>query len=127
MQKEGKSNISDTQTAIFEYEDLNCVWQHRTWGSPADPEYPWAFKIYGEKGILKGDVMKAEFIPVDGGETIRFDVIYEREVYPEDVTEKDIELHAAPATRGHMIDAADGCRLRRRRRGPASGHRRPAA
>ena len=48
--------------------------------------------------------MKAEFIPVDGGETIRFDVVYEREAYPEDVTEKDIELHAAPATRGHMID-----------------------
>ena len=104
VQKEGESNISDTQTAIFEYDDLNCVWQHRTWGNPADPEYPWAFKIYGEKGILKGDVMKAEFIPVDGGETVRFDVVYEREKYPEDVTEKDIELHAAPATRGHMID-----------------------
>lgn len=48
--------------------------------------------------------MKAQFIPVDGGEPLRFDVVYEREEYPKDVTEAAIELHAAPATRGHMID-----------------------
>ena len=30
--------------------------------------------------------------------------MYERQKYPEDVTEKDIELHAAPATRLHMLD-----------------------
>ena len=104
VQKDGKSNISDTQTAVFEYDGLNCNWEHRTWGNPDDPEYPWAFKIYGEKGVFKGDVMKAEFIPVDGSESIRFDVLYEKEKYPEDLTEKDLELHAAPATRRHMID-----------------------
>ena len=104
VQKDGKSNISDTQSAVFEYDGLNCNWQHRTWGNPNDPEYPWAFKIYGEKGVLKGDVMKAEFVPVDGSESIRFDVLYEKEKYPEDLSEKDIELHAAPATRRHMID-----------------------
>lgn len=104
VQKDGKSNISDTQTAVFEYDGLNCNWEHRTWGNPDDPEYPWAFKIYGEKGVFKGDVMKAEFIPIDGSETIRFDVLYEKEKYPEDLTEKDLELHAAPATRRHMID-----------------------
>ncbi|MGI8636927.1 MAG: Gfo/Idh/MocA family protein, partial [Segetibacter sp.] len=26
VQKEGKSNISDTQSALFEYDDLNCLW-----------------------------------------------------------------------------------------------------
>ncbi|WP_282050502.1 Gfo/Idh/MocA family protein [Maribacter aquivivus] len=104
VQKDGKSNISDTQSAVFEYDGHNCNWQHRTWGNPDDTDYPWSFKIYGEKGVLKGDVMKAEFIPVDGSETIRFDVVYEKEKYPEDLTEKDIELHAAPATRKHMID-----------------------
>jgi hypothetical protein len=30
--------------------------------------------------------------------------VYEKEKYPEDVTEKDIELNAAPATRRHMLD-----------------------
>ncbi|MEP2278579.1 Gfo/Idh/MocA family oxidoreductase [Maribacter sp.] len=104
VQKEGKSNISDTQSVEFEYDGLNCNWQHRTWGNPDDPEYPWAFKIYGEKGVLKGDVMKAEFVPVDGSDSIRFNVLYEKEKYREDLTEKDLELHAAPATRRHMID-----------------------
>lgn len=104
IQKEGKSNIADTQTAVFEYDDLNCVWQHRSWGNPADPEYPWAFVIYGEKGVLKGSTMQADFIPYKNGEPIHFNVLYEKEKYPEDLEEKDNELHAAPATRRHMID-----------------------
>ncbi len=104
VQKEGKSNISDTQTAVFQYDDLNCVWQHRSWGNPADPEYPWAFTIYGDKGVVKGSTMKADFIPYGDGEPIHFDVLYEKEKYPEDLVEKDNELNAAPATRRHMID-----------------------
>jgi predicted dehydrogenase len=100
----GKSNIADTQHAIFEYDGLNCVWQHRTWGTAADPEYPWAFKIYGEKGTLCGSTMKYDFIPEGKGEKIHKDVIYEREKYPEDLTENSIELHAAPATRLQMLN-----------------------
>ncbi|GAB3233233.1 Gfo/Idh/MocA family oxidoreductase [Algoriphagus aestuariicola] len=103
VQKEGKSNISDTQSAIFEYPELNVVWQHRTWGTPDDPEYPWAFKIFGEKGTLVGSTMKADFIPLNKDEKpIHFDCLFEREKYPEDLNEPDIELNAAPATRYHM-------------------------
>lgn len=105
VQKEGKSNISDTQTAIFEYDNLNCVWQHRSWGTPADPEYPWAFKLYGDKGTLSASTMKYDFVPLgNGGEKIHRDVVYEKEKYPEDLTEERIELNAAPATRLHMLD-----------------------
>ena len=105
VQKEGKSNISDTQTAVFEYDDLNCVWQHRTWGTPADPDYPWAFVLYGEKGTLRGSTMKCDFTPVgEEGKKIHLDVVYEKEKYPEDLTEDRIELNAAPATRLHMLD-----------------------
>src|SRR3546814_10448799 len=75
VQKGGKSTSADTQTAVFEYDELNCVWQHRTWGTPADPEYPWAFIIYGDKGTLKGSVMKYEFIPVGKGDRITKDEI----------------------------------------------------
>ena len=100
----GKSNIADTQTAVFEYENLNCVWQHRTWGTSADPEYPWAFKIYGEKGTLSASVMKYDFISTDGKIRLHKDVTYEREKYPEDISEKNIELHTAPATRNHMLN-----------------------
>ena len=100
----GRSNIADTQTAVFEHPGLTCVWQHRTWGTSADPDYPWGFKIYGEKGTLCGSTMRYDFIPVGKGERVRGDVVYEREQFPEDLKEKDIELHAAPATRKHMQD-----------------------
>ena len=37
VSKGGKANIADTQTATFDFGDLDIVWQHRTWGEPADP------------------------------------------------------------------------------------------
>lgn len=105
VQKDGKSNTSDTQTATFEYENLNVAWTHRTWGLAPDPKYPWALVIYGEKGTLKASTMSYDFYPAGKNEpSIHKDVVYEREQYPEDLTEKDIELNAAPATRGHMKD-----------------------
>jgi predicted dehydrogenase len=104
VQKEGKSNITDTQSAIFEYEGLNCVWQHRTWGTAADPKYPWSFKLYGEKGTLAASTMSYDFIPEGNGTPIHKEVVYEKEKYPEDVTEPAIELNAAPATRLHMLN-----------------------
>ena len=94
-------NRPDTQHAIFEFDEMNFVWQHRMWGQPDDPDYWWSFKIYGDKGTLKASVRKAEFIPVDG-DPVRFDVLYEKEEYPEDLTEDGMELFAAPATRRHM-------------------------
>ena len=105
VQKEGKSNIADTQTAVFEYDGLNCVWQHRTWGTPPDPEYPWGLTIYGEKGTLRLSTMQYDFTPVDPkGQKIHGTCLFEREKYPEDLTEDRIELNAAPATRLHMLD-----------------------
>ncbi|MCW3082271.1 Gfo/Idh/MocA family oxidoreductase [Segetibacter sp.] len=104
VNKGTRSNISDTQSVLFEYDDLNCIWQHRTWGTASDPEFPWAFKIYGDKGTLQADVHKYNFIPDGKGEKIHKDVVYEKEKYPEDLTEPGIEIHTAPATRGHMLN-----------------------
>jgi predicted dehydrogenase len=104
VQKEGKSNIADTQSAIYEYPEFNVVWQHRTWGTPPDPEYPWALFIHGEKGTLKASTMKYDFIPQGEGKPVHGDVVYEKEQFPEDNSEPDIELNAAPATRLHMKD-----------------------
>lgn len=105
VQKDGKSNIADTQSATFEFDNFNAQWQHRSWGNPTDPDYPWALFIYGEKGTLKASTMRADFIPNDAkAKPLHFDCVFEREQYPEDVSEKDIELNAAPATRRHMQD-----------------------
>ncbi len=105
VDKGGKSNISDTQSAVFEYPELNCVWQHRSWGTPTNPEYPWSFTLYGEKGTLWASTMQYDFIPEGKeGKKIHMDVVYEKEKYPEDLTEERIELNAAPATRLHMLN-----------------------
>ncbi len=34
---ESKANISDTQTATFDFDDLDVVWTHRSWGSAPTP------------------------------------------------------------------------------------------
>ena len=104
VDKASKANITDTQTATFEFDGLNVVWTHRTWGNPPDPEYPWAAIIYGENGTLKASVNKYEFIPRGKGKGIKKDVVMELEEYPEDKTEKDLEKHVAPAIRGHLKD-----------------------
>jgi predicted dehydrogenase len=103
-QKDANSNIADTQTAVFEYEDLNCVWNHRSWGTSPDPEYPWAVIIYGDKGTLKVSVTRYDFIPDSKSEKIHGDAVYEKEKYPIDATEPKMELHAAPATRAHLLN-----------------------
>ena len=105
VQKEAKANTTDTQTASFEYDDLKVVWQHRTWGAPPDPKYPWAAIFYGDKGTLKVSVNGYDFIPEGkGGQPIHRDVTYELEQYPEDKTEPRLEKHVAPAIRFHMKD-----------------------
>jgi predicted dehydrogenase len=103
VDKASKANISDSQTATFDYDNLQVVWTHRSYGDPPDPKYPWGATFYGDKGTLKASVMSWDFIPSGKGQTpIHEDVTYEYEQFPEDRTEKDLERHVAPAIRGHM-------------------------
>ncbi|AMY11323.1 Inositol 2-dehydrogenase [Luteitalea pratensis] len=102
VDKNSKANISDTQTATFDFAGLPVVWTHRTYGDAPDPKYPWGATIYGDKGTLKASVMGWDFTPREGGTPLHEDVTYEFEQYPEDRTEKDLERHVAPAIRGHM-------------------------
>ncbi len=104
VDKQSKANISDTQTASFDFDDLSVIWNHRTWGDPVDPKYPWGAILYGDKGTLKMSVHSYDFIPRGSGNPIHRDVTYELEQFPEDQTEKDLEKHVAPAIRGHMLD-----------------------
>ncbi len=104
VQTDSAATTSDTQTATFDYGDLTVTWQHRSWGDAPDPKYPWALTLYGDKGTLKANLEQYDFTPRGEGEAIHQDCLFEREEYPEDLQEKDIELQAAPATRGHMID-----------------------
>ncbi len=103
VDKKSKANITDTQTASFDFPNLRVVWTHRSYGSAPDPNYPWGATIYGDKGTLKASVNSFDYIPMAKGEApIHEDVVMELEQFPEDKTEKDLERHVAPAIRGHM-------------------------
>jgi predicted dehydrogenase len=114
VDKASKANITDSQTATFEFPDLRVVWTHRTWGDAPDPKYPWGATLYGDKGTLKASVMSYDFVPQGGGESVHKDVTYEFEQYPIDRTEKDLERHVAPAIRGHMKDLLANMKTRGR-------------
>jgi predicted dehydrogenase len=104
LNKGSKANISDTQTATFDFGDLEVIWQHRTWGHPPDPDYPWGATIYGDKGTLKLSVWRYDFIPMGNGQRLHGEPLYEYDKYPEDRTEKDLERHVASGIRWHMQD-----------------------
>ncbi len=104
VDKGSKANITDTQIASFDFNDVKVTWEHRTWGEAADPNYPWGATFYGDKGTLKVSVMSYDFTPFGSGKAEHLDVAYELQQYPEDRTEKDLEKHVAPAIRGHMKD-----------------------
>jgi predicted dehydrogenase len=114
VDRNSKANITDTQTATFDFDDKTVVWQHRTWGTTPDPDYPWGATIYGDRGTLKVSVMRYDFIPQGQGERVHRDVAYEFEQYPEDRTERDLERHVAPAIRGHMRNFLEAIRTRGR-------------
>src|SRR6266545_3280708 len=104
VDKASKANITDSQSATFDFGNLQVVWTHRTYGDPPDPKYPWGATFYGDKGTLKASVMGYDFVPAGNGQPLHEDVTYEFEQFPEDRTEKDLETHVAPAIRAHMKD-----------------------
>ncbi len=105
VDKKARANISDTQTATFEFDDLDVVWTHRSWGEAPDKKYPWSAIFYGEKGVLKASVNDYEFFPNGKDQpTLSGKPLFEYAKYPEDETEKDLERHVASAVRWHMMD-----------------------
>jgi predicted dehydrogenase len=105
VDKKSKANITDTQSATFDFGDMQVVWQHRTWGQANDPEYPWGATFYGDKGTLKADVHKYAFTPQGKDKpTQTGKALFEYEKYPEDKDEKDLERHVASAIRWHVQD-----------------------
>jgi predicted dehydrogenase len=110
----GTNNISDTQTAMFDFDEVTVVWQHRRFGTTPDPAYPWGATLYGDKGTLKAGVMGYDFIPLRGGKPEHKDVTMELDLYPVDKTEPRLEKHVAPAIRGHMKNLLESMATRQR-------------
>jgi predicted dehydrogenase len=117
VQTDALANTADTQTATFEFDDMNVCWTHRSWGTAPDPEYPWGATIYGSNGTLKLSVNKYDFIPQGRGEKLHGEAVIETDKFPKDlVDQKDwrLELHVASAIRGHMQNFLDCVETRER-------------
>lgn len=105
VHKDSRSNRPDTQTAIFDYDNLQIVWNHRAWGDPVDPEYPWSATFYGTNGTLKASIFKYDYYPRGKKQPAASGTpLYEYDEYPEDKDEKGLEQHCASAIRWHMKD-----------------------
>ena len=111
MDRTAKANIPDTQTATFDYDELKVVWQHRTWGDPPDPKYPWGMTFYGEKGTLKASIASYDFSPADQGSPIHVDALTELDRYPQDKA-KEVGATIGPACRRHVANFLDAVRSR---------------
>jgi predicted dehydrogenase len=109
-----KADITDAQTATFDFGDLQVVWTHRTFGPRPDPQYAWGATLYGEKATLKASVMRYDFLPNDGRSGTHGEVAYELDRFSEDRTEEGLETHVAPALRAHLANFLDCVRTRAR-------------
>ena len=63
VDKQSKANITDTQTATFDFADLHVVWQHRTWGDAADPEISLGRDFLRRQGDAEGERMATISFP----------------------------------------------------------------
>ncbi len=102
---QARATITDTQHAVFHYDDLEVVWTHRSWGSTPDSDYPWSAIIYGDKGTLKLSVQRYDFIPHGKGESKHGTAQIEFDKFPTDKIDQEkwrLETHVASAIREHM-------------------------
>ena len=66
-QKAGRANIEDTQTVLFDYGDMQMVWEHRTYGPMDKPGNGWGVTFYGDMGMLNVTLADWTFTPTGGG------------------------------------------------------------
>lgn len=107
IKKGGISNCSDTQTVVFDYGDLEVVWDHRTWAELPDRRHPWGGYFYGENGLLKASVFGYDFRRYYSDETESENFLDETDKYPQDKKEPGLELQCVEAVRNHMRDFLD--------------------
>ena len=85
VDKASKANIADTQTATFDFGDLQVVWQHRTWGDADRSEIPLGRDALRRQGHAQGRRPQVRFHAVESGQAgaDRQGRCYEYEKYPE--------------------------------------------
>jgi predicted dehydrogenase len=99
VEKHGRGNVPDTQTATWDFGDVVATWEHRTWGAPDDAKTPWGITFHGELGKLQLNLDEWTFTPTDkAGKTVHVEAV--READPTKLEGDQVR----PAGRAHMND-----------------------
>lgn len=98
VQKKSRANIADTQSALYDFGDVQVTWDYRSWGRPDDEKYPWAATFIGDKGTLRLNLEGYDFQPHEGKPE---HVEAERIVSDTDTYPKTKEDPVALANRAH--------------------------
>jgi predicted dehydrogenase len=53
VEKQSRANIADTQSALYDYGNVQVTWDYRAWGRPDNEKYPWAATFVGDKGTMR--------------------------------------------------------------------------
>ena len=67
VDKKSKANITDTQTATFEFPNLRVVWNHRSYGSSPDAELSVGRDLLRRQGHAQGQRQFLRFHPAGQG------------------------------------------------------------
>jgi predicted dehydrogenase len=109
VQREGRANITDTQTVTYDYGDLAVTWEHRTYGRYDEPNVGWGINFFGERGTMQVTLDYWEFRPNGGGKPRRENATLEKS--PNAQLEPD---NIVPAGRAHVRNFFDCVRTRQR-------------
>ena len=104
VDKKSKANITDTQTATFDFGTSARRLDAPQLRRRARSEVSVGRDVLRRQGDAQGERDGLRLHPVRArtGTPIHEDVVYELDQFPEDQTEKDLERHVAPAIRAHM-------------------------
>ena len=106
VQKESKSNISDTQTATFDFPEFPVVWTAPHLRRRGRSGIPLGRNHLRREGDAQAERQQVRVLPRSGrpSPSSAAQALFEYDKYPEDKTEKDLERHVASAIREHMRD-----------------------
>jgi predicted dehydrogenase len=109
VERQGRANITDTQTVTYDYGDQTVIWEHRTYGRYDQPNVGWGINFYGERGTLQVTLDYWEFRPNGNGKPRREEARVEKS--PNAQLEPD---NIVPAGRAHMRNFMECVRSRQR-------------
>jgi predicted dehydrogenase len=109
VHKQGKFNVTDTHSVLYDYGDLTVTWEHRAWGTAPNATYPWAVTFEGDQGTLDVNLEQYELTPRDKKDKVQ----RVEAVRDPDPTKLEGD-HVRPAGRAHMKDFVDAIASRKR-------------